>query len=213
VKHASHIIARTLCWALAAISLSACVHTPPPPVVDLAQMQCSPTVRLDGAVPLVLDKDGEKRETALLDGHADCVQEPNGYRSLYRVFALPAMAAPSVITVSAQPWGNTMLPPRATFLDASGKTVRETTHADFTFRGAVLSALLRSHAGENYLVILSDAEILGHSVSRISGSIQTNYAAAGPVLIAMYSGRDTTTNLVFTPVGNVTVSIAPIPTK
>lgn len=210
MKHASQIIAS----ALAAISLAACVHTPPPPpVVDLAGMQCSAAVRLDGAVPLVLDKDGEKRETALLDGHANCVEEAGGYRSLYRVFALPAMAAPSIITVSALPWGNTMLPPRATFLDASGKTVRQTTHADFTFRGPVLSALLRSHADENYLVVLSDAEVLGHSVSRISGSIQANYAAAGPVLFTMYTGHDTTTDLVFTPVGNVSVSIAPIPTK
>jgi len=209
VRHPSRVIA----LAFAAISLTACAHPqPPPPVVDLAQMQCSPAVRLDDATPLILDKDGEKRETALLDGNVHCVEEPSGYRSLYRVFALPAMA-PSIVTVSAQPWGNTMLPPRAAFLDASGKTVRETTHADFTFRGAVLSALLRSHPGESYLVLLSDADVLGHSVSRISGSIQTNYAAAGPVLIAMYTGRDTTTNLVFTPVGNVTVSIAPLPTK
>ncbi|MGZ5925219.1 MAG: hypothetical protein ACXWLJ_00970 [Rhizomicrobium sp.] len=210
MRHASQIIA----LAFAAISLAACAHPqPPPPVVDLAGMQCSPAVRLDDAAPLALDKDGEKRETALLDGHAHCVEEPSGYRSLYRVFALPPMAAPSVITVSALPWGNTMLPPRAAFLDATGKTVRETTHADFTFRGAVLSALLRSHPGENYLVLLSDAEVLGHSVSRISGSVQVNYAAAGPVMIAMYSGHDTTTDLVFTPVGNVSVSIAPIPTK
>jgi hypothetical protein len=64
-----------------------------------------------------------------------------------------------------------------------------------------------------YLVLLSDAEMLGHSVSRISGSIQANYAAAGPVLIAMYSGRDTTTNLVFNPVGNVSVAITPLPAK
>jgi hypothetical protein len=209
VRHA----AQTLVLAFAAISLAACAHPPPPlPVVDLSAMQCSTAVRLDDATPLVLDKDGEKRETALLDGNAHCVEEPSGYRSLYRVFALPAMA-PSIVTVSALPWGSTMLPPRATFLDATGKTVRETTHADFTFRGAVLSALLRSHAGESYLVILSDADVLGHSTSRISGSVQVNYVAAGPALFAMYSGNDTITNLVFTPVGNVSVAIAPLPTK
>ena len=119
MKHAAQITA----LAFAAISLAACAHPPPPlPVVDLAGMQCSQAVRLDDATPLVLDKDGEKRETALLDGHAHCIDEPSGYRSLYRVFALPAMA-PSIITVSALPWGETMLPPRATFLDASGKTV------------------------------------------------------------------------------------------
>ena len=205
MKHA----AQTLALAFAAISLAGCVHPqPPPPVVDLAGMSCSQAVRLDDATPLVLDKDGEKIATALLDGNAHCIDEPSGYRSLYRVFALPAMA-PSVITVSALPWGETMLPPRATFLDASGKTARETTHADFTFRGAVLSALLRSHPGESYLVLLSDAEVLGHSVSRISGSIQV-YATQ---YFTYYSGHDTATNLVFTPVGNVSVAIAPLPTK
>jgi hypothetical protein len=170
-------------------------------------------VVLANASPLLFDPKKENASIAILDGHSNCLEERGGERSLYRVFALPHVTTPYIITVAVQRWGNTILAPRIMLLDGAGAIKRETAHADFVFRGDSLSTLLRSHADENYLVLSSDTTARGQSVSRITETLSVGAVAAGPAIFALYTGTETTSNLSLAPVGTVAITLSAFPTR
>jgi hypothetical protein len=190
--------------------LCGCAHDPgPPPVIDLAAMPCTAAISTADAAPLVLKpKDATQVET-VLDSKSQCVDQAGRGRSLYKVFALPRSDAPYMVMVSANPWGNTILAPQLEFL-TGGKTTRTTTRADFTFRGESLSAVLRGHAGEDYLVVMTDRDAFGSSVSRITERVDPTVVPAYPYYFVMYNGSGKTTDLHLSPAGAVMVTIAPL---
>ncbi len=141
---------------------------------------------------------------------AGCLDE-GGAKSLYKLFALPATQTPYIIAVSIQPWGNTMLAPRAFLLDAAGAVKRKTRHSDFAFRLEGLTALLRSHPDESYLMIASDPEFAGQSLSRIVTAVHQTTAAAGPVIFTMYTGSDEASSLQLLSTGSATVTLRSVP--
>jgi hypothetical protein len=199
---------------LMAATLTGCAAKPaPPPVVDLTTMQCNESPVLGGAVLLAFDPKDDKQTPVLLDNSAGCLSGPNGSRMLYKVFELPHTGTPYILHVTAAPWANTILAPRAALLDESGIAKRTTSHADFTFRGNSLAAFLRSHDDERYLVVSSDPEVLGTSVTRINEGINQQMVAAGPVFMNYYSGSDTATNLILSAAGNAVIVISPLPAK
>lgn len=192
--------------------LAGCAHDPgPPPQVDLASVPCARSMDLAAAAPLSFDPKNEKTVATVLNASSQCVESADGARALYKLFALPKTSEPFILMVSASPWGNTLLAPRIALLDEKGSVKRSTTHADFTFRAHNLTALMRSHADETYLAVSSDTDVLGHSVSRITDSVQANMVAAYPVFFEVYTGSDATTNYTLTPAGNLTVSLSPFP--
>ncbi len=198
----------------ALVALSACSpKREPPPVVDMASLPCASRIALGGAVPLLFDPrmKEEKTTTAILDGRSNCIKDANG-RRLYQVFALPDAAIPYIISVRSSPWADTILAPSVLFLDGDGKSLRSTNHADFVFRGEQLSALVRSHQGEAYLVVTSDSEVLGREITRVVDAVHS----AGTVLpgggfLIWYSGSDVTNHLALSPVGRAEVTIVPFP--
>jgi hypothetical protein len=200
---------------LTMVLLTGCAHAPPPPppAVDFSQMHCTGAADLTGATALAFDPKNEKMTAAVLDAQAGCMDSANGVHTLYKVFELPQDTAPYIIRITAAPWGDTILAPRAAFLDEKGATKRTTAHNDFTFRGNSLVSLLRNHADEKYLVVSSDPEALGNSVSRINENVNVQAMAAGPVFFTMYTGSDTATNLTLSAAGNVNVTITPLPAK
>jgi hypothetical protein len=182
-------------------------------MVDFSALSCAAKPELSGAVPLRFDPKKETVSNAILDGKAGCLEAANGTRVLYKVFELPQTDAPYIVRLTAAPWGDTILAPRAQFLDSDGGAKRSTGHADFTFRGNTLAAFLRSHADEKFLVVSSDPDVLGTSVSRINESVRTQAMSTGMVFFTMYTGSDTATNLVLSPAGNVGVTLSPVPAK
>lgn len=200
--------------ALAA-ALAACApKAAPPPVVDMASMACADAYAMGGVVPLQFDPKGkdEKTTTAILDSKSQCIHDAQGVPSLYQVFALPDLGAPYILAVRTIPWGGTLLAPKVLLLDGDAKTLRATTHADFTFRGQELSALMRSHPGEAYLVVTSDNDVLGRDISRIVEAVHTSAAALpnGGTFI-WYSGSDSVNHMTLASVGRVDVTITPFP--
>jgi hypothetical protein len=198
--------------AIAALALSACAKPVPPPVVDMASIPCADAMAMTGATALQFDPKGkdEKTTDVILDGKSSCLREVAGNRRLYQVFALPPMEAPYIIAVRTSPWADTILAPRVLLLDGDGKITRETTHADFIFRGEQLSALLRSHPGETYLALTSDSEVLGKEITRVVEAISV---AAAPVgaggTFLWYSGTDTTHRMVLSVAGRAEITISP----
>ena len=198
--------------ALAA--MAACAPKPlPPPVVDMAAMPCANAMVMGGAVPLLFDPKGkdEKITTAIPDHRSGCIQDAEG-RRLYQVFALPDTNTPYILSVRTSPWADTILTPRALLLGGDGSVMRSTSHADFVFRGEQLSALLRSHPGEAYLVVTSDGEVLGKEVTRVIESVQVTAAPMpyGGAFI-WHSGNDATHRMVLSVAGQVEVTVTPFP--
>jgi hypothetical protein len=194
---------------LGAVVLCACAVSPPPEV-DLASLTCTSLPALEGATPLTFDPKKPKATIAILDAHSRCMDNGHGGRSLYQVFALPRVAAPYLLLLTAPPWGNTLLAPQALFLDGAGAVERRSSRADFIFRGDALSAALRSHPGESYLVVASDPEAIGQAVARVDQSFRGQMYAAGTVFVTVYTGLDVTRHLVLTPAGTLTITTAPL---
>jgi len=198
-------------FLLPVLALAACATKPvPPPMVDLAAVHCESDLALGGATPVLFDPKNGKMTPGLIDGGAPCLAEKAGTRALYRVFTLPAAADSFVIDVRATPWANTILAPRVLMLDGNGRETRSATRADFTFRGQSLSTLLRSHDDERYLVVLSDSEMLGRTVSRIVEGVQTNMVFTPYAAVAYNTGTDRTNVMTLTPTGRVEVTLTPI---
>jgi hypothetical protein len=198
-----------------AVSLAACApKQAPPPVVDMASMTCAGAFALSDVAPLQFDPKGkdEKTTTAILDSKSQCIHDAQGVPSLYHVFALPDLGAPYILAVRTIPWGGTLLAPKLLLLDGDAKTLRSTSHSDFTFRGQELSALMRSHPGESYLVVTSDNEVLGRDISRIVEAVHTTAAAFpnGGSFI-WYTGSDSVNHMTLASVGRVDVTITPFP--
>ena len=209
-------VARLTCLAALA-AVAACASKPvPPPVVDIAAMPCAHAMVMSGAIPLLFDPKGkdEKTTTAILDGRSACVQDADGGRRLYQLFALPETNMPYILSVRTSPWADTILAPRALLLGGDGTVMRSTTHADFAFRGEQLSALMRSHPGEAYLVVTSDSEVLGKQVTRVQESVQVTAAALpyGGVFM-WHSGSDATHRMTLSVAGRVEATVTPFPAE
>jgi hypothetical protein len=174
-------------------------------------MNCDADFVLSSSMAAQFDAKDEKVTTAVLDGQGRCLQEPAGSRVLYQVFALPDSSAPYVIAVRALPWDDTILAPRTVLLDGSGHVTRSTEHQDFTFRGQTLSTLLRSHDSERYLVVVSDSQVLGTTVSRIVANVQQTMGATAYGAFYIYTGSDKTNNMTLTASGRVELALTPMP--
>jgi hypothetical protein len=197
--------------ALLAILLSACATKPvPPPVVNLEAMACDRDFVFSDPIVTQFDPKSERTITAVLDNQVRCLREAEGTKALYRVFTLPDTPVPYVIAVRALPWGDTILAPKTVLLDDGGHITRSTQHEDFTFRGQTLSTLLRSHSGEKYLVIASDAQVLGNKVSRVVADVHQTMGATAYGTFYIYTGSDKTNNMTLTPSGRVELTLTPI---
>jgi len=204
---------RLVCLAALA-ALSACApKLVPPPIVDMASMPCANAMGMRSVTPLLFDPKGkdEKTTTAILDGTSDCILDADGGRRLYQMFALPETGAPYIISVRTSPWADTILAPRVLLLGGDGRTMRSTTHADFTFRGEQLSALVRSHQDESYLAVTSDSEVLGKEITRVIEAVHSTVAATAGGAFIWYSGTDVTHRMVLSAAGRVEVTITPFP--
>jgi hypothetical protein len=196
--------------ALAAVLTAAGCATPPPdvqPVLTVAQASCPASPALDGAVATAptIDGDSEKPATATLDLQSPCVATDDG-KALYAVFALPD-GGPYTIRVSSVPQGSSILAPRAIVVDANGQAIREVPVTSFMFRGATFAALYRSHPGERYLMVRSDAASAGKPLSRVTEQTQQTMIATGYASFIIYTGSDLPMNTTWSLNGKVLVSV------
>ena len=194
--------------AAAALMLSACAtKPPPPPLLAITARDCRATPDLTGAIALSLKEKDADPVQETFDETTPCFSPAPGIGSLYRVFALPDVPDPLVVSIRSTPFGQGVFAPHVTVLDAKGAPLREISHQQFMFRGETLSVLFRSHPGDRYLLIASDPTALGHGISRIEERTQSYMAAAGNAYFSVHTGSDATQHLVFTANGQVTIAI------
>ena len=202
------------CAGLACLALAACATTPTPvPLLTVSATNCSAAPNLSTAAPLVLAaKPGDEKPVELtFDAQTSCLQSAAGTKSLYRVFALPADAPPYTIMVSAVPFGQALFAPHLMLLDGQGSMTREVKSDPFVFRGSQLTALLRNHADERYLLIASDPDSMGKQFARTLEETQVYTGSTGYGIYQIHTGTDTTQQMIYTANGNVSVTLAPLP--
>jgi hypothetical protein len=196
---------------LATLALAAGCAAAPPPLLDISNHACATSPDLISAAPLTLSNprspDTVKRR---IDDTAPCLQTAQG-KSLYAAFRLPDSASPFMIAVRSIPIGEGLLVPRLLLLDGTGAVKREIGQDSLEFRADTLTALIRSHPDERYLVVASTPQAVGQSDERIVESTTATTVVSGGYAATVHSGLDTTHRYVFAHDGLVVVFAATIP--
>lgn len=198
---------------VAALLLSACVQTPPDlaPLVQIAPSSCAARPDVGRAVPIAFHAE-EKTDpvTVTITEQSPCLAD-DGSKSLYEVFALPPVAHSVIVTVRSLPSTSGILAPRIVTLDADGNRIRQVDRESIHFRGTALTAMLRTRPEEKYLLVTSDAEVVGGDISRVSGAVHQQMVSSGAFMVAVYTGSESVASMTYAHNGTVEVSARPIP--
>lgn len=194
---------------LAPLALAGCAA--PPPLLDLSGRACAASPDLISAAPVALS-DPRHPDTVKLriDATAPCLETPQG-KSLYGAFRLPDSTVPFMIAVRSVPLGEGLFVPRLLLLDGTGAVAREIGRDELEFRGDTLTALIRSHPGERYLVVASTPQSIGQSETRISERTVTTQSSGGGITFAVHTGVDAAHTYVDAHDGVIIVFAATIP--
>ncbi len=196
---------------LATLALAAGCAAAPPPLLDISNHACATSPDLISAAPLTLsDPRSPDTVKTRIDDTAPCLQTAQG-KSLYAAFRLPDSASPFMIGVRSAPIGQGLLVPRLLLLDGTGAVKRAIGQDSLEFRADTLTALIRSHPDERYLVVASTPQAVGRSEERIVESTTATTVVSGRYAATAYSGLDATHRYVYAHGGLITVFAATIP--
>ena len=123
---------------LATVAVAACSTPRPPPVVSLADRNCSTNsdLGISMVAQLTLGSDAK----AALGSQSPCIEWPDHSKSTYAAFALPDLNEPYLIWITSTPDGAALLWPRVLLLDGLGATVRQIDRDRFLPHGSTLQA-------------------------------------------------------------------------
>ena len=103
-----------------------------------------------------------------------CLAESDGGAVTYTVFRLPRFREDYTLQVDSQISGGSLFAPEMVTLDAAGNVLREVSFERFSLRGDRLQTTMffsRENAGEQYLLMRSARQVVGHEERRVvSGS-------------------------------------------
>ncbi len=184
--------------------LAACAATPPPPTVTLVGRSCVATPDLSTAYALDLPTDRDAAVT--LDETAPCLEGANGPQGVYAMFQLPDSEVEYLLALTSAPLGEGLFSPLVRILDAEGNVTREIARDAFVFRGSSLSLGLRIRPDEEYLLVLSDADTVGESISQIQDSRTVNMVSTGTAFVYFRTGASVTQTYVYSHNGTITIS-------
>lgn len=198
--------------AVAALALLAGCAPPPPPLLDISTHACSNVPDLVDALPLPLSDALHPNTVELrIDDSARCLQTAQG-KSLYGAFRLPDSTAPMMVAVRSVPVGEGLFVPHLLLLDGTGASQREIGQDSLQFRGNTLTALIRVHPDERYLVVASTPKTVGQNTSRITETTatSTSYSSNG-AYFSIHTGNDVARDFVYAQGGRIIVYAATVP--
>jgi Maltose operon periplasmic protein precursor (MalM) len=205
---AQKLLAASAAIALAALPAAADDKAPAP---VSAAIVCAAAPDLATAAVLKLTKDRGDSIDIKMKGSEPCVLDAAQKSSRYTVIALPASDAPFLVTVESEPVNTQLFAPRLMLLDSKGAVLRSVARDAFLFHGDTLHVVLRSHAGEAYLVIASDPDSAGQTVSHVSESTSVMPIVTPGAYIILHTGSDESNTLIYSLTGEITVSVDPMP--
>jgi len=198
---------------LAALGLVSACAAPPPPLLDISSHVCAPQPDLISALPVkVSDPLRPDMVDLRIDDTARCLQTTQG-PSLYGAFALPGDAVPMMLAVRSIPVGEGLFVPHLLLLDGTGAVQREVEQSALQFRGETLTAFIRLHPGERYLVVASTPQSVGQANSHIIETTSQVQSTSQLGTFTVHTGTDVLRNYVYAHGGKIYVWVSPVPTN
>lgn len=168
-------------------AVSCATPPPPPPTLDLSHRSCMSGLETGSVQTLPADGSAV---TTKIDDTASCRQLPDGSRSSYRIFSLPAGTTQRMVTVASTPIGAGIFAPQVWLLDADYRPLRQLSGEAFLFRGSQLVGSARLHPGDRYVLIGSNPEQVGTEISRLQASTNSSVMSAGMALMTVHTGSE-----------------------
>lgn len=200
------LMAPAFCLSLVVLGGCATSKSQPAILSLPSVVSCQAAPDLTAAVPLGFNPEKEEAVTVTIDAGSHCLEPSPGARSLYSILALPQAGQPFVVLVASAPQGESIFAPRLILLDAKGAISRQVPAEDFMFRGSALSALIRVHENERYLVVASDPQTVGQRTESVQGSTSTQMMPMAGGYFWASSGRETKSDLTYSHGGTVKVA-------
>jgi|GEM_PF-2694265 len=206
--------------AIAASSflLAACANKPPATqdvTVSLASLPCEQEFTRDRSTPIALDL--EKPVTLELEVQrtSPCKLNAVGDKHLYEVVTLPTASVPYQITVSSPKIGGSAFAPAVVLLGQSEDVRRVFEQDAFLNRGSKLALSFEGTPDDRYLVISSNADVVGNSRTEIQTviSTQSQYNAGFGTTTNLYFGSEQQSGYTFSHTGKVTVTTMSAPDR
>lgn len=210
-------LSRLLIMAAPIALLQACASTPPAPppeaVVSIAGKTCTAEPSLKDAISLTPEKPKAYYEVVTaIDSAKPCLTI--GTASVnYVVYAIPQHGENHTISVGGVQEAVRTFAPSVVLLDADGKVARVFADDRFAVLGNMLGVQFRPMPKERYILVQSNPNLVGKSVSTLETRIgvTSGYAPATPSSYG-YSyqterGYDSKRNRVFSHEGSVSVVV------
>jgi hypothetical protein len=205
LKHISRISA-----VAALVALGGCVQqSAPPALTDISAHVCAATPDLSRATALAFDEKNELVLKAEITDISPCMKIGSG-SGLYAVYALPPASAPYVISVISMAQGSTLLVPRVLLVGPDGTVKREFSGDQVSYRNGGMGAVLRSHAGEAYVIVVSDPEAAGKTDSRVEEATHVSTSAYRYGSFQIHTGTDKTQTFNLSYNGHIEITLTPL---
>ena len=203
-------------WRFATLSvfvlLGGCATGPKAlaPLTEIPARECATAPDLSNAAPLVFDGKKDSELTVDIGDTTPCLRNSAG-TALYKVFALPPGDVPYVLGVTSVAAGTTLFAPHVMLLASDGGVRRDFAGQTAEFRNNGLGVIVRSHAGESFLVVASDPTMVGKTTDRILEATQVTTGSTGYATFQIHTGSEATNTYVFAHNGQVIVTLTPLP--
>lgn len=165
--------------------LCACASAPPPAppseaVLTIANKTCADEPALTDAISLTpSDKKSMSAVSTLVDAAKPCLTKA-GVSSNYVVYAIPQNGDNLIVTVGGVQEALRTFAPSVSLLDASGKVTRAFADDRFAVLGETLGVQFRPTPQERYILVYSNAALIGKSISTVETRLSSSsgYAPA-----------------------------------
>jgi len=182
-------------------------------MLTVEQENCSSAPHLAGVKYVPYVTDGGAPLDLEISRLSPCLTEASGERVYYIAAALPRIAEPYVLKISAIPGPQTVLAPQAMFLSGTGQVIEEIGFKEFNRRDDRVTALLRPPEGSRFVVVSGASEAVGETIYWVVKTTYTQMIAASPTLfIPVTYDKETADFITYTYGGKLELSAAAIPT-
>jgi hypothetical protein len=145
-----------------------------PAVVEIVGKTCADTPSLATTIALTPKKPAVTHsELTQVNAGTACVNR-NGKPSNYVVYALPSVPENHTITIGGQKEVLRAFAPSVSILDGAGKVIRDFPRDRLTNFGTTFAVQFRPSAEARYILVQSDADLVGTVMSAFETNVVTN---------------------------------------
>lgn len=182
---------KTAVAVLGSALVAGCATTPPPPATTAYSAQnCADAPDLGRATSLTPESRRRVFRVATpVDAETPCFLG-NSTPTPYVIYALPALAAGTMIEVGAELEGARIFSPAISVLDENGRQVRAFDASQYLYRGVMFSVQFIPQSGERFVLVAADPSRIGRDYNAVAISTSTTAIATPYAFASWTSGVD-----------------------